>query len=155
MIRQKYFSLVLAILFSAFLLGCNDDDGPGDGLLDVEGTWQGTVTFSSCTPAAVCADAGFTQGTTLIAIMDLNQDRNEVEGTYTYQGAGVNAEVGGNVGANQLMIDGAANNPLGRVTVNLVGTVTSGAMNSTISHQVTLTDGRSGTVAGTGIFIKS
>ncbi len=115
------------------------------------------VTFQSCSPADVCSDTGFTQGSTLNAVMPLSQsmpNRTEVQGTYTYEGAGIAADLEGSLGGNQLILDGAATNPLGSITVRFAGNVSGNVIAATVTHQINLLDGRSGNVSGTGTFTR-
>lgn len=146
--------ICLAVIVS--LAGCSTDNKNQDAP-DISGTWRAAVTFQSCSPADVCSATGFTQGSTLNAVMVLSQsmpNRSAVEGNYTYEGAGISADVQGSVGGNQLVIDGSAGNILGTITVHLAGNISGNVMNATITHQINLVDGRSGNVSGTGTFSK-
>ena len=87
-----------------------------------------------------------------MGVMTLTQDGNKVNGTYTYEGTGVTAQISGTVSGNNLVVDGNASSVLGKVTVHLTGTVNQNVMPSNVSHQVDLVDGRSGTITGTGEF---
>lgn len=140
-------------VFACLLLaaGCNTKD---DSSVGVSGHWTATITVQSCSPSDVCSSAGFTPGQTVIAIMDLHQSGNRVEGTYTYQGLGINATVSGNLADTQLVLDGEAQHPLGRATVHFTGTVSDSGIASNVSHNINLIDGRSGTVGGSGNFTK-
>jgi hypothetical protein len=136
--------------------GCSTDNKNEDAQ-DISGTWRAAVTFQSCAPADVCSATGFTQGSTLNAVMTLGQsmpNRSEVEGSYTYEGSGINADVQGSIGGNQLVLDGGASNILGNITVHLAGNISGNVMNATVTHQINLVDGRSGNVTGTGTFSK-
>jgi hypothetical protein len=137
--------------------GCADEDDAQDAI-DVAGTWNATIVSQSCTPSDVCADAGFTQGTSLNAIMTLTQNvpnRTQVEGSYTYQGAGISADLEGTIGGNQLSVNGAASVPfLGSITVRLNGSVSGNSIDATVNHQINLDDGRSADVTGTGTFVR-
>jgi hypothetical protein len=138
------------------LAGCSTDNKNEDAQ-DISGTWRAAVTFQSCAPADVCSATGFTQGSTLNAVMTLGQsmpNRSEVEGSYTYEGAGISADVQGSIGGNQLVLDGGASNILGNITVHLAGNISGNVMNATVTHQINLGDGRSGNVTGTGTFSK-
>jgi uncharacterized lipoprotein NlpE involved in copper resistance len=144
--------ICLAVIVT--LAGCtnNNDD---DNAPDISGTWRAAVTFQNCSPADVCSDTGFTQGSTLNATMVLNQgtpNRSEVEGNYTYEGSGITADLEGSVGGSQLVLDGGASNILGTITVHLAGNVSGNMMNATVTHQINLIDGRSGNVTGSGTF---
>jgi hypothetical protein len=145
-------------IFGVFLLciilpaaGCFLDDNSSTGVdsANVAGTWRGTMTFTSCVPSNICQQVGFANQSA-VAIMTLTQDHNDVKGTYTYEGAGIDANVSGTIVGNTLVIDGSASNPLGRVSVHLNGNVNQNMTTSTVQHQVNLTDGRSGTVGGAG-----
>lgn len=138
-----------------FLVGCTKQNE--ENAIDVSGTWRAAVTFQSCTPADVCSDTGFTQGSTLNAVMPLSQsvpNRTEVQGTYSYEGAGIAADLEGSVGGNQLALNGAATNLLGTITVGFAGNVSGNVMTATVTHQINLLDGRSGNVSGTGTFTR-
>jgi hypothetical protein len=144
--------ICLAVIVT--LAGCTNDNDD-DNAPNISGTWRAAVTFQSCSPADVCSDTGFTQGSTLNATMVLSQgtpNRSEVEGNYTYEGSGITADVEGSVGGNQLVLDGGASNILGTITVHLVGTISGNMMNATVTHQINLIDGRSGNVTGSGTF---
>jgi hypothetical protein len=145
---------LICLVMIAALAGCSDDNNDPNAP-DVSGTWRAAVTFQSCSPADVCSATGFTQGSTLNAVMVLGQsmpNRSEVEGNYTYEGSGISADVEGSVGGNQLVLDGGATNILGNITVHLAGNVSGNVMNATITHQINLIDGRSGNVTGSGTF---
>ena len=144
--------ICLAVIVS--LAGCTKDNNNNDSP-DISGTWRGAVTFQTCSPADVCSATGFTQGSTLNAVMVLGQsmpNRSEVEGNYTYEGSGITADVQGSVGGNQLVIDGNAGNILGNITVHLAGNFSGNSMNAIVTHQINLVDGRSGNVTGSGTF---
>jgi hypothetical protein len=139
-----------------FLLaaGCKKHDSiTGPDTANVAGTWRGTVAASSCTPADVCSSVGFSGGNA-VGIMTLTQNGSKVNGTYTYEGAGINAEVSGSVSGSNLVVDGKASSFLGKVTVHLSGTVDQNTLPSNVSHQVNLADGRSGTIIGSGEFLR-
>jgi len=87
--------------------------------------------------------------------MILTQDGSKVNGSYTYEGTGITADVSGSVAGNQIVLDGSVTQVLGRVTVHLNGTVLNNQMQTTVSHDVSLTDGRSGTITGSGNFSRS
>lgn len=148
--------LLMLLLPLAWLTSCDHaSNQTGSDGVSVEGTWTASVTFQTCTPAAVCTAAGFAPGLSRTAVMMLNQEGDSVQGTYTYQGAGIEANVSGHVNGNQLLsLQGAASNPIGSVTVHLSGTVNGSQMAAGVSHEITLIDGRSGTVTGTGTFAR-
>ena len=155
---MKKFCLITTLLVAALALwmnSCSNDNGSSDNNVNVAGTWRSNVTFQSCSPADVCAAAGFTAGRMQAAVMTLTQDGSKLNGTYTYQGAPVSADITGNVNGNQVTLDGTASNILGSVTVHLTGTVNNNVMDSNISHNVNLIDGRSGAVTATGQFTRS
>jgi hypothetical protein len=147
----------VCILLALIISGCADDNDRQNAI-DISGTWRSTVTFQSCSPADVCSAAGFDQGTTQNAVMNLSQDEPDetrVEGTYTYEGAGIAADIEGTIGGMQLTVNGAASNPLiGSITVRLTGTVSGNSMNATITHQINLVDGRSADVTAAGTFTR-
>jgi hypothetical protein len=147
----------VCVLFALFISGCADENDRQNAI-DVSGTWRSAVTFQSCAPSDVCSAAGFDQGSTQNAVMNLSQnepDETRVEGTYTYEGAGIAADVEGTIGGMQLTLNGAASNPLiGTITVRVSGTVSENSMNATITHQINLIDGRAADVSGTGTFTR-
>ena len=147
---MKKFLICLSVIVA--LAGCSNDNNEGNAP-DVSGTWRGAVTFQSCSPADVCNATGFTQGSTLNAVLVLSQgspNRSELNGNYTYEGSGITADVEGSVGGNQLVVDGGASNILGTITVHLAGNVSGNVMTATVTHQINLIDGRSGNVTGSG-----
>lgn len=141
--------LICVLLLSA----CGEDsNSPSSGdNANVAGTWRATVQFTSCTPTSVCESAGFSGGSGN-GVMILNQNRNDVSGTYTYEGAGIVGDVHGTIVGNNLTIDGKASQLLGNITVHLTGTVNQNVLPATVSHEIHLADGRSGTVFGNGEF---
>jgi hypothetical protein len=146
--------ILICLAVVAALAGCSNDNND-ENAPDISGTWRAAVTFQSCAPADVCSATGFTQGSTLNAVMVLGQsmpNRSEVEGNYTYEGSGISADVQGSVGGSQLVIDGNAGNILGNITVHLAGNISGNTMNATVTHQINLIDGRSGNVTGSGTF---
>ena len=150
---MKYCLQIIVLIGCALLFACNNDSEPLD-VADVQGTWTGTVTFTSCDPASVCAETGFSAGLTRNATLTLNQDRNVLEGTYTYDGAGINAPVEGRTGSNVVSINGLATTTAGSITVNISGTVSSNIMQVNITHQVNLNDSRAANVTGTATFTR-
>jgi len=147
---QVSFKWVFALVL--LVAGCDMNDDASS--FNVAGHWIATITVQSCSPADVCSSIGFASGQTVIAIMDLRQSGNRVEGTYTYQGLGINANVSGDLGDTQLVLNGEAQHPLGRATVHLTGTVSDSGIASTVSHNISVIDGRSGTISGSGNFVK-
>ncbi|HEY7162480.1 MAG TPA: hypothetical protein VH815_14535 [Acidobacteriota bacterium] len=144
--------LLICLSVIVALAGCSNDNND-ENAPDVSGTWRGAVTFQSCSPADVCTATGFTQGSTLNAVLVLSQgspNRSELDGNYTYEGSGITADVEGSVGGNQLVVDGGATNILGTITVHLAGNISTNVMNATVTHQINLVDGRSGNVTGSG-----
>ena len=150
---RKVFGVIVALLMAASSCSKMQELTNGSNAANVAGTWQGTVAFTGCTPAAVCAAAGFSGGSA-IGIMTLTQSGNNVNGSYTYKGAGISASVSGVVNGNNVTVDGSASNPFGTVTVHLTGTADQNSMPSNLTHQIHLADGRSGTVTGSGDFSK-
>jgi hypothetical protein len=151
---KKIAGVICALVL--IISGCADEDE--QDAIDISGTWNGAITFQSCSPADVCATSGFTQGTSRNAIMTLTQNvpnRTQVEGTYTYEGAGIDADLEGTIGGTQLAVNGVASNPLlGSITVRLTGNVSNNSIDATVTHQVNLNDGRSADVTGTGTFVR-
>lgn len=144
------FFIFAALLFSACQ---NDTNNPSD--TDLTGLWRAAVAFSSCTPAAVCAAAGFQAGSSQNAVMNLAQSGNNVNGTYTYEGAGISANISGNAGGTEVLLDGSAANLFGRITVRVQGTISGNTtIQANVSHQISLLDGREGTVLGSGMFTR-
>jgi hypothetical protein len=86
--------------------------------------------------------------------MVLTQDRNRVDGTYTYNGVPYNSPVEGTLGGNQLVLDGGLTNSAGSITVRLTGTVSGNRIDANVSHQITLTGGQAAAVSGTGTFFR-
>jgi hypothetical protein len=147
---MKIFLICLSVVIA--LAGCSNDNND-ENAPNVGGTWRGAVTFQSCSPADVCTATGFTQGSTLNAVMVLSQgvpNRSELDGNYTYEGSGITADIQGSVGGTQIVVDGGATNILGTITVHVAGTVSGDIMNATMTHQINLIDGRSGNVTGSG-----
>ena len=141
------------------LSGCFfDDNNSGDNdpnALNVAGNWQATVHVDNCTPAAVCSAYGFQQGLTVTAVMNLSQNGSNVQGTYSYQGAPINAEVTGRVTGSQLTLNGVVNDILGRATVSFVGAVSGNVIDAAVSHEVSVTGGPTGNVNGSGDFVRN
>jgi hypothetical protein len=158
MILMRKVSLfkLLVLLGVCFLLsGCFlDDNQSGSNALNVAGTWRAPVQVTSCTPSNVCSQAGFEQGKTYNAVMNLNQNGSDVNGTYTYENSNINADVSGKISGSQLRLTGNVQNPFGRATVDFVGNVSNSVINATVSHNVSLFDGRTGTVGGSGDFTR-
>ena len=154
---RQPFSLLrwLLVILTILVAGCTSNNNSGNGSLNVTGLWLASVSFVSCTPTDVCTAVGFRAGTSANARMNLTQGGNNVNGTYTYDGSGISADISGNAGGNQVVLDGTALNVLGRITVHLVGIVSNNTrMQTNISHQILLIDGRAGTVLGTAEFLK-
>ena len=154
--KVSLIKLFVVLGFTAVLSGCifGDDDDTGTAGVNVTGTWHATMQVENCTPTDVCEDAGFEPGTTGTAVMVLRQDGTKVEGTYTYSGAGIDADIEGTVTDNHLVLNGEVQNPFGRASVNLVGFASDSLIDAAVSHNVRLFDGRSGTVSGSGDFSK-
>jgi len=153
--KVSLIKLFVVLGFTAVLSGCifgDEDSGPAG--VNIAGTWRATVQVENCSPADVCEDAGFVRGTTVNAVMVLRQDGTKVEGTYTYEGAGVDADVEGTVRDNHLVLNGDIQDPFGSVTVDLVAFASESVIDAAVSHNVRLFDGRSGTVTGSGDFSK-
>jgi hypothetical protein len=150
----KFFmrKLLLIPILLLCLAACDQDGSTGD--VDVSGRWTSIIAIQSCTPDSVCSSVGFQTGQSAVAIMNLDQNGNTVEGTYTYEGAGMNAQVEGRVAGNELTLDGQLQHLLGRITVHLVGTVSDNQINAQVPHDVSLIDGRSGTITGAGNFVR-
>jgi hypothetical protein len=143
------------LLLSAMLLviGCTSNDDTN--VADVGGTWRATVTVSDCNPAAVCASAGFSTGTSLSAVLTISQNKAELSGTYSYTGVPISAPVSGRVGESVLSLSGLATVPgTGSATVNITGNASGNSMPSTVTHQITLTVGTAANVTATGTFAR-
>ena len=153
--KVSLFKLLLAFGVTIVLSGCwLDDNGSGSNEMNIAGTWRAAVRVDSCTPSDVCRQAGFEQGKMFDAVMSLHQNGNNVEGTYTYVGSNLSANVSGKISGNQLTLSGNVQNPFGRATVAFVGAVSNSVIAATVSHNVSLFDGRSGTVGGSGDFTR-
>ena len=155
--KVSLIKLITIIGIALVISGCIfDEDGDNDSTsgLNVAGTWTATVSVDNCQPLDVCRPVGFETGETFTAVMNLSQNGDDVEGTYTYQGAGISADVEGHVTDTQLILNGDVQNPFGTATVALVGHVSNGVIDAAISHNVRLFDGRQGTVSGSGNFTK-
>jgi hypothetical protein len=153
--KVSLIKLIIVLCFSLVTFGCifDEDGGSGTGS-NIAGTWNANVQVETCTPTDVCNAAGFRQGETFHAVMVLRQDGNDVEGTYTYQGTGINADIEGRINDDHLVLNGNVQHPLGRATVGLVGVVSGSVIEAALSHNVTIFDGRSGTVGGSGDFTR-
>ncbi|HJZ11827.1 MAG TPA: hypothetical protein VJ521_06745 [Acidobacteriota bacterium] len=134
------------------LCGCKESTQSGG--IDLDGTWTAQVEIQNCAPADLCASFGFQQGLIVTAVMELDQDGNDVSGTYTYQGLPIRADVDGILSGTNLALNGSINDPLGTATVELTGTVSGDAINASISHRITATDGRAATASGSGTFTR-
>ncbi len=153
--KVSLIKLFLVFCLTSGLSGCFfDDEGSGNSSINVAGTWRASVIVESCAPQDVCISAGFEQGRTFNAVMNLRQDGSNVEGAYTYEGSGINADVSGRISGQQLTLNGNVQNPFGRATVNLVAASSGSILDAAVSHNVTLFDGRSGTVNGSGDFTR-
>ena len=148
--KVSLFKLTLLFCVSLALAKCSNDNSSNSNGVNVAGTWRGPIQVTSCSPSDVCNQAGFQQGLTFTAVMTLQQNGSDVNGSYTYQGANISADVSGNISGSNLTLNGSANNFFGRATVALTGKVNNSTMDSNVSHNITLFDGRSGTVSGTG-----
>ena len=153
--KVSLIKLILVFCFSFVFQGCifEDDEGSTSGI-NIAGTWRANVQVENCSPADVCNQAGFQQGQVFEAVMVLRQNGDRIEGTYTYQGTGIEADIEGRLNNDHLVLDGDVQNPFGRATVGLVGVVAGSIIDSAIAHNVTLFDGRSGTVSGSGDFAR-
>lgn len=152
--KVSLFKLTLVFCVCSVLTGCwLDDNGSSNtNEMNVAGTWRGPVQVNSCTPADVCNQVGFQNGQTFNATMNLQQNGGDVHGTYTYEGANLSADVSGTISGSRLTLNGNVNNPFGRATVAFAGNVSNSTIDANVSHDVTLFDGRSGTVGGSGTF---
>jgi hypothetical protein len=152
--KVSLFKFLVVLASSLLLSACwleNDNSSDPDGI-NVAGTWTAPVRVDSCSPSDVCRQAGFTQGQTFDATMQLRQNGSDVNGTYTYARSNISADVSGRISGTQLTLNGNVQNPFGTATVHFVGSVSNSVINATVSHNVSLFDGRSGTVAGSGAF---
>jgi hypothetical protein len=154
--KVSLFKLLLLFVLPVVFSGCwlDDNNSSDSNAMNVAGTWHAPVRVTSCTPAAVCSQAGFVQGQTYNAIMNLHQNGSDVNGTYTYESSNINADISGKISGSQLTLNGDVQNPFGRATVKFIGSVSNSVINATVSHDVSLFDGRSGTVGGSGDFTR-
>ena len=154
--KVSLIKLIIVLCFSLVAVGCifDENDESGSGGANIAGTWTANVQVETCTPTDVCNAAGFRQGETFTAVMVLRQDGGDIEGTYTYQGTGINADIEGKINNDHLVLNGDVQHPLGRATVGLVGVVSGSAIEAAVSHNVTIFDGRSGIVNGSGDFTR-
>jgi len=153
--KVSLFKLVLVFGLTVVLFGCWFDNGQSNSNeLNVAGTWRAAVRVDSCSPSNVCHQAGFEQGKMFNAVMTLHQNGSNVDGTYTYEGANISADVSGKISGSTLTLNGNVQNPFGRATIAFAGTVSNSVIDASVSHDVTLFDGRSGTVGGSGNFTK-
>jgi hypothetical protein len=154
--KVSLFKLTLIFCVSSVLTGCwlDNSSSSSSNETNVAGTWRGPVQVNSCTPADVCNQAGFQKGQTFNAVMKLQQNGSNVDGTYTYEGANLTANVSGTISGSQLTLNGNVNNPFGRATVAFAGNVSNSTIDANVSHDVSLFDGRSGTVTGAGTFAR-
>ena len=153
--KVSLFKLLLVFGLTFVLAGCWFDNGQSNtNEMNVAGTWRASVRVDSCSPSNVCSQAGFQQGQTFNAVMTLHQNGSSVDGTYTYEGANLSADVSGNISGSRLTLNGNVQNPFGKATVAFVGTVSNSVIDATVSHNVTLFDGRAGTVGGSGNFTR-
>ena len=153
--RKVSWIKLLFLSLAFFATSCffeDNDNSTGTTPFNVEGTWHAQVIVQACTPSNVCDAAGFTSGGTVNATMTLRQNGTNVEGTFTYEGSGINSDVSGDIEGDQLFLNGSVTNPLGRATVRFVGTISGATIRAVISHDVNLIDGRSGTISGSGDF---
>ncbi len=146
---KRFFVFGFTLVLSACIF---EDDESGSAGVNIAGTWRASVQVENCSPTDVCEDAGFQRGTTVNAVMVLRQDGTKVEGSYTYSGAGIDADVKGSVRDNHLVLNGDVQNPLGRATVDLVAFASDSVIEAAVSHNVRLFDGRTGTITGSGDF---
>lgn len=151
MSKNRLINLALFLFVATLLISCNNDNDNPSGI-DISGNWQAQMSVQTCTPTDLCQSIGLLPGANATAQMTLSQNGTHLTGTYTYTGAGISADVSGDIAGNQVVLDGTANHPLGHITVHLVGTVQNNQIVSTVTHQVSLVDGRSGSISGNGTF---
>jgi hypothetical protein len=150
MSKNRLINLVFVVCLLAFFAGCSNDETPSG--IDVSGNWQAQIAVQTCSPTDLCSSLGLLPGANATAIMTLTQNGTHLEGTYTYSGAGVSANVSGQIAGNQVVLDGTATHPLGQITVHLTGTAQNNQIAATVTHQVTVIDGRTGSISGNGTF---
>jgi hypothetical protein len=153
MLKRLSINLAIVSVFLLLFTACNNETNQNG--VDVTGTWRAQLAVDSCSPSDLCSSIGFKTGSTANAVMVLSQNGSKVQGTYTYEGTGITADVSGSVAGNQIVLDGSVSQVLGRVTVHLNGTVLNNQMQTTVSHEVSLADGRSGTITGSGNFSRT
>lgn len=139
--------LLLVFVFS----GCSNND---QVITNLAGDWHSEVSVTSCEPADACQTAGFVQGASLFADLTLSQVRSDLTGTYTYEGAQISVPVSGRVGGGEVALNGVTTVTVGSVTVNFSGTLSGGTMPATITHQITLRNGRAANIAVAGTFTR-
>jgi hypothetical protein len=93
-------SLLLALVASALLLGCNISDGPAPANPNFGGQWQATISVVS----------GSSQGNSFDVTVWLVQNGSEVTGTFD-NGLGLAGSLEGDVGGNQLSFSMIQNPP--------------------------------------------
>lgn len=146
--------ITLPMLLCAVLMlaACTSNDN--NNFADVSGTWQSQVVVTSCAPADVCNAFGFPGGISLDATLVITQNRVNLNGTYTYPLLTISAPVSGLVGDAAVTLSGVATHSLGSVTFSLSGNVSGNTMAMIVTHQITLTDGRSANVVASGTFVR-
>jgi len=153
--KVSLFKLLVFFGVCILLSGCWLDNNQSDSnAMNVAGSWRAPVQVTSCTPSDVCRQAGFVQGQSYNAVMNLHQNGSDVNGTYTYESSNISADVSGKISGSQLRLSGNVQNPFGRATVDFVGSISNSVINATVAHNVSLFDGRSGTVGGSGDFTR-
>jgi hypothetical protein len=151
MLRNLSINLAIICFLALLFPGC-DSDKHSRSNVDVSGTWHAQFAVESCKPAYFCSATGMTLGATGNAVLTLSQSGNKVQGTYTYQTASIKSDVSGTVTGNRVVLDGSVTKEMGRIKVHLTGTVLKNQMQSTATYDVTLADGQSGRITGSGNF---
>lgn len=146
--------ITLPMLLSVVLMLAACTSNTNNNFADVSGTWRSQVVVTSCTPTDVCNAFGFPGGLTLDATLVISQDRANLNGTYTYPLLSISSPVSGLVGDTAITLSGVATQSLGSVAVNLSGNVSGNTIAMIVTHQITLTDGRSANVVASGTFVR-
>jgi hypothetical protein len=142
----------LICVFSACEQATDETVVQPPAIVNVVGTWVGQVHVDSCSPTALCEEATLPQQGFVGATLILNQKSGKVLGRYLY-GKDVDVTLEGSA-ANPLVLKGFGPHHQGSIEVRLTGDVNEIRIFASIGHKVSLKDGRSALVGGTGDFRK-